>query len=157
MCIDPGVIPVSLIVMVNESVALTTSPVPETPLPFWAVMAKVFGFGPAGAAVPPQAAMTTPIAMATRTFLISGRLRNWRFVLSTPLSYAGAQPLSPPVGIGCRPCKRMGSEDAGGRLKFDKALVRGRDDSLQLGVDLQLLDHVTDVPLDGVGGDGKAL
>src|SRR4029077_10883832 len=144
MCIDPGVIPVSLIVMVNESVALTTSPVPETPLPFWAVMAKVFGFGPAGAAVPPQAAMTMPTAMATRTFLISGRLRNWRLVLSTPLSYAGAQPLSPPVGIGCSPCKRMGTRCA---LQLDKTLVRGRDDSLQLGVDLQLLDHVTDVPL----------
>ena len=52
---------------------------------------------------------------------------------------------------------KNGPGGAGRSLQLDEALVRCRDDGLQLGVDLQLLDDVTDVPLDGVGGDGKAL
>jgi hypothetical protein len=90
MWIEVGVIPVSSIVRVNEPVALTMSPVPDTLLPFCAVMAKEMGFGDAVVAAlpPPQAAITTPTAMASTTLLIWGRLRKQRLVFSTPPSYA---------------------------------------------------------------------
>src|ERR1700694_4090990 len=38
-------------------------------------------------------------------------------------------------------------------LQLDEAQSGGCDHRLQLGVHLQLLDHVADVPLHGVGGD----
>lgn len=121
-------------------------------------MAKVMGAGDPGVAVPPpQAAITTPLTRISTTFLTPGRVRQRRLDSSTHLSYAGARALSPPVDRGCHPYKRMGSGGAGTSLQLDQALVSGRDYRLQLGVDLQLLDHVTDVPLHGVGGDGKTL
>lgn len=38
-------------------------------------------------------------------------------------------------------------------LEFDEADSCGREDRLQLGVDLELFDDVAHVPFDGVGGD----
>src|SRR5487761_606455 len=44
---------------------------------------------------------------------------------------------------------------ANGGLQLDQSLARRGDDCLQLGVDLQLLDDVADVPLDGVRGESE--
>src|ERR1700694_3631918 len=73
-----------------------------------------------------------------------------------PLSYAGLPVLSPWVNTANHPSKRMAFEP-GNSLKLDQTLARGRDYGLQLGMDLQLLDDMADVPLDGVRGDAETL
>src|SRR5581483_698200 len=66
------------------------------------------------------------------------------------LSYARPLALSPCGSMAGDPYKRMA-------LELDKALARSRDNRLQLGVDLELLDHVANVPLNRVRSDAKAL
>src|SRR5260370_1234362 len=73
-----------------------------------------------------------------------------------PLTTSSLSLLSPWFNAGGSPCKGMAKEGAArGALELDQALARRGDDRLQLRMDLQLLDHMADVPLDGVGSDSK--
>jgi hypothetical protein len=86
--------------------------------------------------------------------------------------YAPEIPKSPSAGIAPLPSvlrgflgsslPRQGEGQGGGRselgaaLDLDQTHPGGRDHCLQLGMHRQLLDHVVDVPLHGVGGDAQA-
>src|SRR5712691_11818671 len=76
----------------------------------------------------------------------------------TPMSKVYARGVSKsPCGDTARvPCMPRGRR-LGRRLELDQAQSGGGDHRLQLGVDIQLLYDVPNVPLDGVGGDAEPL
>jgi hypothetical protein len=117
----------------------------------------MLGIGDAGvAAVPPkpQDAAPTTLTKTIRSLPVIPPPRDSGWARVTVHYYSFTGPMSPSGETGSHPSKWMANVAF---LELDEPFARGRDDGLQLRMHLELLDHMADVPLDGVRGDAEAL